>query len=225
MTQQSVREIVFQILEALKSFHAQGRIHKDLKLENAQSSGAVLRPCTASSLRVTRRTKRRGGFGFEASKSSVAIMLQILYAKLTLNETTLQSCQMVHPSINGDEKEENPIVQRSLLRRVVASHPHFIIVGPRSAIGEGVQLQYVSDGDPELDCCYVSLENVVLLLRVRGAGPVQCRGSLRALGDRQGKKSCYLSSEKGRKVSRYCSGFKGAVVTEWATHVMKVNII
>ena len=114
-------------------------------------------------------------------------MLQILDAKLTLNETTLKSCQMVHPSINGDEKEENPIVQRSLLRRVVASHPHFIIVGPRSAIGEGVQLQYVSDGDPELDCCYVSLELEQGLLgghsqahrsfRVRGAGPVQSRGA------------------------------------------------
>jgi len=57
MTQQSVREIIFQILEALKSFHAEGRIHKDLKLENVMvDMQSIKEPGSPGALASRRRS-------------------------------------------------------------------------------------------------------------------------------------------------------------------------
>mmetsp|Transcript_132924 Transcript_132924/g.231002 ORF Transcript_132924/g.231002 Transcript_132924/m.231002 type:complete len:370 (-) Transcript_132924:64-1173(-) len=47
MQQSDVREVVYQILDALKVLHTQGRIHKDLKLENVMvDMNSTKEPCS-----------------------------------------------------------------------------------------------------------------------------------------------------------------------------------
>lgn len=58
MKQSDMREVVYQILEALKTFHEQGRIHKDLKLENVMVNMKSTKEPSSPGGRVSRMASK-----------------------------------------------------------------------------------------------------------------------------------------------------------------------